>query len=195
MYVCNNNCFLKRPWNRKRMRRDTWEDLEEEKGIILKMQKKRISKHQQFHNVQFLLQLLLLLSLNQIRIETALHLLNLVQHCSISVRIILEEESTKLDFHIRSLQMIFRWMKSEGPNLHFRRRYICSFYMLANRLKISTSSTALFPQWLSFSGWIDRSINRACTSVSHKRTVTKQLQIKLKNDITETELIENRAAL
>lgn len=78
MYVCNNNYLLKRPWNRKRMRRDIWEDLEEEKGIILKMQKKRISKRQQFHHVQFLLPLLLHLSLIQIRIETALHLLNLV---------------------------------------------------------------------------------------------------------------------
>lgn len=42
------------------------------------MQKKKISKHQQFHNAQFLFQLLLLLFLIQVRIETDLHLLNLV---------------------------------------------------------------------------------------------------------------------
>lgn len=137
------------------------------------MQKKRISKHQQFHNVQFLLQLLLLLSLNQIRIETALHLLNLVQHCSISVRIILEEESTKLDFHIRSLQMIFRWMKSEGPNLHFRRRYICSFLYVSKQAKNQHQQHG-FISTVAVIQWMNRQVNKQMHA--HLSHTKEQLQ-------------------
>lgn len=92
--------------------------------------------------------------------------------------------------------MIFRWMKSEGPNLHFQRRYICSVLCVRKQAKIQHQQHG-FISTVAVIQWMNRQVDKQMHAhLSHtKEQLQNNFKLNLKNDITKTELIENRAAL